>query len=60
MEIIKQGNLAVKRYKMVCNRCGCEAIYEENELHYDQRDGDYVICPCCGLYVCHYKQNLIV
>lgn len=45
---------------MVCDRCGCEAIYEENEPHHDQRDCDYVIRPCRGLYVCHYKQNLIV
>lgn len=53
MKIIKQGNIGKKEYKMVCWQCDCVAMYTSDDIHYDQRDGAYVICPCCGKFVNH-------
>ena len=53
MKIIKQGNLTKQEYKMTCWKCGCEALYTSDDIHHDQRDGDYVVCPCCGSFVNH-------
>lgn len=53
MRIIKDGNNKPIEYKMVCYNCGCEAIYTKEDIHFDQRDGDYVVCPCCGRWISH-------
>ena len=52
MEIIKQGKVPTIKFKMECSNCGCEAIYTPEEIKHD-KDGDYVICPCCKKYISH-------
>lgn len=51
MEIIKKGSVT-KQYKMTCAYCGCEALYDSADIHYD-RDGAYIICPCCKHFITH-------
>jgi len=58
MKITKMGVVPTEFYKMVCNNCGCEAEYTLDEVHHD-RDGSYVICPCCGAFISHFKYDLI-
>lgn len=47
MEVLNKGkNLKEEsRKRCTCNRCGCEFIYDSSDVHPDQRDGEYVICP---------------
>ncbi len=47
MEVIKKGkNIKEEsRKRCTCSRCGCEFIYDRSDVHTDQRDGDYVVCP---------------
>jgi transcription elongation factor Elf1 len=50
MEIIKQGNPRIIKYRMRCPSCGCVMVYQEEEVQRD-RDGRYIICPTCGDYI---------
>lgn len=51
MRVIKEGTIDKKEYKFECNRCNCEFAADKNDQHIDQRDGDYVICPCCNNWI---------
>lgn len=53
MRIIKEGKNPLIEYKMECPKCGCEAMYTSEDINYDQRDGNYVVCPCCGAFINH-------
>ena len=51
MRIIKEGKLPPKERKMECNNCGCVFMYEQEDIHSDQRDGNYVVCPTCKKFI---------
>lgn len=52
MKILKPG---IKPEEIVtrdrCSRCGCEFEYTRADVHTDQREGDYVNCPCCNVWI---------
>ena len=56
-------------YKTTCNVCGCEFVYDGQEVENKEfiiPDGgsrgscQYVICPCCGNIIRHNSSNQIV
>lgn len=51
MRIIKEGTIDKREYKFECFLCNCEFAADKNDKHVDQRDGDYVICPCCNAWI---------
>lgn len=51
MRVIKEGTIDKREYKFECGRCNCEFAADKNDRHVDQRDGDYVICPCCHAWI---------
>lgn len=51
MRIIKEGKLPSKEKEMTCPECGCVFMYERSDIHSDQRDGDFVICPTCKTHI---------
>jgi len=51
MRVIKEGTIDKREYKFECGRCNCEFAADKNDKHVDQRDGDYVICPCCHAWI---------
>lgn len=51
MRIIKEGKFPPDERKQKCSDCGCVFMYERADIHCDQRDGDFVICPTCGAYI---------
>ena len=59
MRVIKKGTIDKREYKFECSRCNCEFAADKNDKHVDQRDGDYVICPCCNAWIDWNRGNLI-
>ena len=51
MRIIKEGKLPPKEKKMTCLECGCVFMYDRSDVHYDQREGCWVVCPTCKKYI---------
>ena len=47
MRIIKKGTLPPKEKKMTCQECGCVFMYDRSDIHSDQREGCWVVCPTC-------------
>ena len=43
MEILKKGNTN-KRYKLTCNKCGCEFVLDSIEI---PGGASGISCPCC-------------
>lgn len=52
MRIINNGLDKTKEVQIRCT-CGCDFAYTKNDIHHDQRDGDYVICPWCKRFINH-------
>ncbi len=51
MKIIKLGNVPDKiEIPKTCNSCRTEFTYNRTDVNSD-RDGAYVICPCCNKYI---------
>lgn len=48
MRIIKEGKLPPKKKKMTCKKCRCVFMYDHSDIHSDQREGNWVVCPTCG------------
>ena len=63
-KILKTGKFV---YKTTCNVCGCEFVYDEEEIENKEiriPDGSrgicqYVVCPCCGEPIRHNLSNQI-
>jgi predicted Zn finger-like uncharacterized protein len=54
IHIIKQGKLPEKKnYQRTCLNCDTIFTYQDEDLHLDPREGDYVKCPTCGLLINH-------
>lgn len=62
-KILKTGKFV---YKTTCNVCGCEFVYDEQEVENKEfiiPDGgsrglyQYVVCPCCGESIRHTSLN---
>ena len=55
MKIIKKGTIPKTTKRFTCSNCGCifECNIDEYELHFSQRDGDWLEtkCPDCGARV---------
>jgi hypothetical protein len=51
MKVIKPGKIDNREYAFTCGHCECEFIADKRDKKFDQRDGDYVICPCCGSWI---------
>jgi uncharacterized C2H2 Zn-finger protein len=53
-QIIKEGKLPeTQKYQRTCLRCGTVFTYQNEDLIYDQRDGDFVTCPVCTAGINH-------
>lgn len=64
-KILKTGKFV---YKTTCNVCGCEFVYDDQEVENKEfiipDDGcrglyQYVVCPCCGEMIRHNLSNQI-
>ena len=51
MRIIKKGKVPKEEWQTTCKKCGCIFAFDRKDIHYDQRDGDWVICPTCNEYI---------
>lgn len=51
MRIIKEGKLPPKEKEMTCPECGCVFKYERADVHSDQHEGCWVVCPTCKNYI---------
>lgn len=51
MKVIKAGKVEHKEFAYTCAYCECEFVADKRDKKTDQRDGDYVICPCCGSWI---------
>lgn len=51
MRVIKEGTIDKREYKFECFLCNCEFVADKRDKKTDQRDGDYVMCPCCGSWI---------
>ena len=51
MEILKQGKVPDKKTKKTCKGCKCVFTYISSDIHVDNREGNYVICPTCGSFI---------
>ena len=51
MKVIKKGILKEKEIKKTCGYCNCKFEYSKEDIHYDTRDGNYVICPTCEKFL---------
>lgn len=53
-KIIKQGiDPKTKTFEVECIRCKTQFTYQMEDVESDQRDGDYVECPCCKSFINH-------
>jgi hypothetical protein len=50
MKVIKRVEPKPKVYRVTCS-CGSELEYEPKDIHADQRDGPYIICPVCNNWI---------
>lgn len=48
IKVIKHGN-PEPLYQMNCH-CGCVFTFEREDISYD-KDGPYVVCPECNLFI---------
>jgi DNA-directed RNA polymerase subunit RPC12/RpoP len=51
MRVIKDGKVDYKEYAFICIHCECEFVADNKDRKADQREGDYVVCPCCGSWI---------
>lgn len=51
MKIIKQGSVPQIVTKITCNYCKAVLEYDKADIVCDQRDGNYIKCPCCERYL---------
>lgn len=47
MRIIKEGQKPIKEWQVTCKKCGCIFVFDNRDVHSDQREGDWVVCPTC-------------
>jgi DNA-directed RNA polymerase subunit RPC12/RpoP len=51
IQIFSYGrNLEMPRFLFTCHTCGCEFAAQLEDRQID-RDGRYVVCPCCKKFV---------
>lgn len=48
MRIIKEGKKPIKEWQVTCKNCGCVFVFDRGDVHSDQREGDWVVCPTCN------------
>lgn len=51
MRIIKEGKKPIKERKITCKKCGCVFAFDRGDIHRDQREGDWVVCPTCNYFI---------
>ena len=47
MRIIKEGQRPIKEWQVTCKKCGCVFVFNNSDVHSDQIEGDWVVCPTC-------------
>lgn len=50
MRIIREGNKIIKEVVKVCRVCDAQFTYHRDDIQTD-RDGQYVVCPCCKSFI---------
>lgn len=53
MRIIKRVEPKPEIWKLTCGKCRSELEYEAGDIHSDQRDGSYIVCPVCKYWNSH-------
>ena len=51
MKIIKAGKIPSNERHFTCGYCKCEFIADPYDVHYNQKEGDFVVCPTCHRYI---------
>jgi uncharacterized Zn-finger protein len=51
MQILKWGTLNEPTWDRTCKRCSTEFRYNRDDIQFDMRDGNCVICPLCKTYI---------
>jgi NAD-dependent SIR2 family protein deacetylase len=59
MRIIKEGQKPIKEWQVTCHKCGCIFVFDNRDVHSDQREGDWVVCPTCKEYIAVTHRNLL-
>jgi predicted Zn finger-like uncharacterized protein len=57
MKILKQGQVPNPTWIRTCSNCKTQFEYDRSDINSDQRDGDYVKCPCCKAFINHSTNN---
>lgn len=51
MKVIKRGSVPTCIKRVMCSKCKSELEYHRADVHSDQRDGNYIICPVCNAFI---------
>lgn len=49
--IISKGVIPNKEKQITCYNCNTVFAFMPEEVKYDYRDGDYIICPVCTKFI---------
>lgn len=61
IEIITLGTLPEKEwYRIECSKCHTVFQYQPEDVMSNPREGEYVICPLCKLFLEHSNSNRLV
>jgi len=50
MKIIKRVEPKSENKKITCFSCTSKLEYSPSDIHSDQREGDWIVCPVCKAY----------
>lgn len=51
MRITKLPERISPEVDKTCFKCKCEFAYLKEDVKFDYRDGNYVECPCCSVFI---------
>lgn len=52
MKLIEKGKIPKNpEIKKTCYNCKTKFSYNSKDVNYDQREGNYVVCPVCKKYI---------
>ena len=54
-QVVRRGESTIPAFEKTCLKCGTKFIYISEAIKHD-RDGDYVVCPCCGAFIAHQER----
>jgi DNA-directed RNA polymerase subunit RPC12/RpoP len=50
-KILKPGKTKNTIAEYECGKCDSLVEFSRQDLHHDQRDGSYVVCPMCSTWI---------